>query len=104
MVLFTATIVIIRVGEKEDILKWVHRSRASLAFLQLLMDQLAATLPHCPHYHHHQHGNWNFWEADGVFVSVTSFSAKDTKDRKNSQKRAQNEPNFKIGLKPTQKW
>ena len=54
MILFTATIVIIRVGEKEDILKWVHRSPASLAFLQLLMDQLAATLPHCPHYHHHQ--------------------------------------------------
>ena len=53
MILFTATIVIIRVGEKEDILKWVHRSPASLAFLQLLMDQLAATLPQCPHYHHY---------------------------------------------------
>ena len=29
--------------QKEDILKWVHRSRASLEFLQLLMVQLAAT-------------------------------------------------------------
>ena len=31
------------------------RTPASLEFLQLLMDQLAATLPHPCHHHHHLH-------------------------------------------------
>ena len=50
---------------KEDILEWVgpsSRSWPSLEFLQLLMDQLPATLLRCHHYslHHHHHHDRNF--------------------------------------------
>ena len=59
-------------AEKEDILKWVgpsSRSWPSLEFLQLLMDQLPATLLRCHHYslHHHHHRNFP------VSTNLTTF-------------------------------
>ena len=56
---------------KEDILEWVgpsSRSWPSLEFLQLLMDQLPATLLRCHHYSlHHHHRNFP------VSTNLTTF-------------------------------
>ena len=62
---------------KEDILEWVgprSRSWPSLEFLQLLMDQLPATLLRCHHYslHHHHHRNFQSQQIWQLFKSLNS--------------------------------